>query len=55
MAELSCGGTLMGDTTSSASTRSKASNSGRVSVCGTLGTIWARKVLTASALSAWGS
>ena len=55
MAELSCGGTLMGETMSSASTRPRASNKGTRSVWVTGATNSARKAFTASAGRACGS
>ncbi len=55
IAELSCGGTLMGETRSAASTRPSASNTATDSVSRTGSTSRARKSLTASADSACGS
>ena len=55
MAELSCGGTLMGEMMSSASTRPSASNTPTVSKPVTGVTRRARKSLTWAALSACGS
>ena len=55
MAELSCGGTLMGETMSSASTRPSAPNNGTRSVCVTGSTKRSRNAFTASADNACGS
>ena len=55
MAELSCGGTSKGETTSHASTRPKASNNGSSS-CSSMGvTSLDKKTRTSSADRAWGS
>ena len=55
MAELSCGGTLMGETRSSASIRPRASNTPTRSVAVTGSTRRARKALTLAAGRALGS
>ena len=55
MAELSCGGTLIGETTSCASTRPSAACSGTVSACCTGATNSAKNSFTLSAGSAAGS
>ena len=55
MAELSCGGTLKGETMSCASTRPRASKMPTVCTSVTGLTIRARKVLTDAADSDWGS
>ena len=55
MAELSCGGTLMGETTSCASTRPSAANTPTVSVSLTGWTRRARNSLTLAAGRALGS
>jgi hypothetical protein len=55
IAELSCGGTLIGETTSCASTRSSAAKMLTVSVCLTGSTSFARNAFTSLARRACGS